>query len=58
MDNSLTTYTADEGSLGDGKAPVPPCILRRDPDGCQIAVEVEDRADKASVLKARPTAVV
>ena len=28
MDNSLTTYTADEGSLGDGKAPVPPCIVR------------------------------
>lgn len=35
---------------------MPPCILRLEPDGCQIAVEVEDRADKASVLKVRACA--
>ena len=34
------------------ETPVPPCIkARAEPAGCQIAVEIEDRADKASVLK-------
>ena len=27
LDNALTTYTADASGLGDGKPPVPPCIL-------------------------------
>ena len=36
---------------------MPPCILRHEPDGCQIAIEVEDRADKASALKVRLTKI-
>ena len=36
------------------ETPVPPCIkARAEPAGCHIAVEIEDRADKASVLKVR-----
>ena len=55
LDGALTTYGAGQaqadGSGGGEKAPVPPCILQHESDGCQIAIEVEDRADKASMLK-------
>lgn len=34
LDNALTTYTAGEG--GDGKPPVPPCILKVGPSKTQV----------------------
>lgn len=54
LDGALTTYGAGQAQAdgsGGEKAPVPPCILQHEADGCQIAIEVEDRADKASMLK-------
>lgn len=36
LDNALTTYTADESGLGEGKPPVPPCILAVGPAKTQV----------------------
>jgi hypothetical protein len=50
LDDALTTYTADESGLGEGKPPVPPCILRVG-KATQAALEVDDRGKRALVLK-------
>lgn len=31
--------------------PVPPCIVHVEPEGCQIALEVEDKATKPDIIK-------
>lgn len=36
LDGALTTYTADEGGLDGGRAPVPPCILKVGPGKTQV----------------------
>jgi len=54
LSDAVTKYgtgRSDPSAAAD-ETPVPPCIKpRAEPAGCQIAVEIEDRADKASVLK-------
>lgn len=50
LDDALTTYTADESGLGDGKPPVPPCIIRVG-KSTQVALEVDDRGKRALVLR-------
>ena len=54
LSDAVTKYgtgRSDPNAAAD-ETPVPPCIKpRAEPAGCQIAVEIEDRADKASVLK-------
>ena len=54
LSDSVTKYGTGRNEPGAPaeETPVPPCIKpRSEPAGCQIAVEIEDRADKASVLK-------
>lgn len=48
LDNALTTYTAGEG---DGKPPVPPCILKIGADKTQVALEVDDRGKQRLILR-------
>ncbi|EFN56584.1 hypothetical protein CHLNCDRAFT_34979 [Chlorella variabilis] len=50
LDNALTTYTADESGMGEGKPPVPPCIIRVG-KATQVALEVDDRGKRALVLR-------
>ncbi|GAB4818378.1 hypothetical protein N2152v2_005424 [Parachlorella kessleri] len=51
LDNALTTYSAEEGFGQGGKQPVPPCILSVGPHTSQIALEIDDRGNKAMILK-------
>jgi len=54
LSDAVTKYGTgrSDSSAAADETPVPPCIKpRAEPAGCQIAVEIEDRADKASVLK-------
>eukprot|EP00803_Ostreobium_quekettii_P008936 evm.model.scf_153.1 EVM.evm.TU.scf_153.1 scf_153:4386-6340(-) len=50
LDNAVAAYT---GRTNENKAdtPVPPCIALVDPDGCQIALELEDKATKPDIVK-------
>jgi hypothetical protein len=60
LSDAVTKYGTgrDEPGAPAEETPVPPCIkARAEPAGCQIAVEIEDRADKASVLKVRKHSV-
>ena len=54
LSDAVTKYGTgrSDPSAAAEETPVPPCIKPcAEPAGCQIAVEIEDRADKASVLK-------
>lgn len=50
MKDALTSYSAHERGEED-QPPVPPCILEIEPNTSQLALEVDDRADKATLLK-------
>lgn len=51
LDNVVTTYGVGRDATGGGRPPTPPCITRADPTTTQIALEVDDHADTASLLK-------
>lgn len=53
LDNAVTTYGVGRDATGGGRPPTPPCITRSDATTTQIALEVDDHADKASLLKVR-----
>ena len=53
LDNAVTTYGVGRDATGGGRPPTPPCIKAVDSMTTQIALEVDDHADKASILKAR-----
>ena len=50
LENAVAAYT---GRVHESRsnAPVPPCIGSVEPDGCQIALEVEDKATKPDIVK-------
>ena len=54
LDNAVTTYGVGRDATGGGRPPTPPCITALDSNTTQIALEVDDHADKASVLKVGP----
>lgn len=51
LDNAVETFSMDRSKAGGDKPPVPPCIVREDSSSCRIALEVDDHADHASILK-------
>ena len=51
LDNAVTTYGVGRDATGGGRPPTPPCITAVDSMTTQIALEVDDHADKASILK-------
>jgi hypothetical protein len=53
LDNAVTTYGVGRDATGGGRPPTPPCITAVDSMTTQIALEVDDHADKASILKVR-----
>ncbi|GMH32640.1 hypothetical protein BSKO_00474 [Bryopsis sp. KO-2023] len=50
LSNAVAAYT---GRINEKKTetPVPPCIMYVEPKGCQIALEVEDKATKPDIIK-------
>lgn len=50
LDEAVAEYA---GRINEMKkdTPVPPCIMYVEPEGCQIALEVEDKATKPDIIK-------
>ncbi len=51
LDNAVTTYGVGRDASGGGRPPTPPCIKRTDLRTTEIALEVDDHAEAASLLK-------
>ncbi|KAK9825691.1 hypothetical protein WJX81_004753 [Elliptochloris bilobata] len=51
LSGALTTYSIEESQAGVEKAPVPPCILPVEDGTSQVSLEVDDRADRPTILK-------
>mmetsp|Transcript_5159 Transcript_5159/g.14829 ORF Transcript_5159/g.14829 Transcript_5159/m.14829 type:complete len:235 (-) Transcript_5159:303-1007(-) len=51
LENSVTSYSVGREQEGSDKPPVPPCITQDESGLCLVKLEVDDHADKASLLK-------
>ena len=54
FDDALTTLSVDESgasNTGSGKPPIPPCIVPTPQGGTKVALEIEDRGPRHSILK-------
>lgn len=50
LEGSVTSYSSQDPAQG-ASPPVPPCILPLDQDTTQVSLEIDDRADKPSIIK-------
>ncbi|KAL0042663.1 hypothetical protein WJX79_007234 [Trebouxia sp. C0005] len=50
IEGAVTSYTSQDPAQG-SSPPVPPCILPLNKDTTQVSLEIDDRADKPSIIK-------
>jgi len=50
LEGAVTSYSSQDPAQG-SSPPVPPCILPLNKDTTQVSLEIDDRADKPSIIK-------